>query len=236
MPLRVTNGIPITPKPPAPETGPSGAVLFDLSNMAPANATTTAPTTVPVTLGIGPVVQQQSEWCWAACVEMVLTHYQIHAAQCAIVDKKRSFAATVNGAPGPCCGNEARFQLETCNVDDIDDVWGKFGLTATPRGNPQSGEVTFQMIKDEIDARRPVEVAIRWHLDRPGGHAVLIVGWTTVNGQEAVLVNDPLPTAKMLLDLKGQSGTITMSDLQKASGHGTWEKTWIEIQPGGNNG
>lgn len=236
MPLRVTNRIPLIPRPAVPEASPPGAVLFDLSGINLANNIT--PPAVPNNLKIRPVIQQQSEWCWAACVEMVLTHYQRHERQCAIVERKRSFAPTVNvnGAPVPSCGNEARFALETCNVEHVDDVWGRFNIRATLLGAPQTAAergTFFQMIQAEIAANRPVEVAIDWHENRGGGHAILIVGWTTIDGRAAVLVNDPLPTS--LLGITGQSGTIVLTELQRAFGHGVWRQTWRGLAPEVNN-
>jgi hypothetical protein len=243
MSLRVTNGIPIIPRSTAPETGPPGVVNLDLSEVAFAGPVIPEPTTCQPP--IASVIQQQTEWCWAACVEMGLTHYQLHQNQCAIVDKKREVAKTVS-SPSNCCGHEPTFDLETCNISDIDDVWGKFDIEATLRGTPESTSeserVTFEMIQEEITASRPVEVAIRWNINRPGGHAVLIVGWTTIDGKPAVVVNDPLQPSERRLRL-GQTGTILLSELVIASGYGEWEKTWTGIrkknagpQPGGNNG
>jgi hypothetical protein len=237
MPLRVTKGIPIIPKPPASESG--ALVLGSPTPNEEALAEAAPPMPTSQDLKIAPVIQKQSQWCWAACVEMVLTHYQNHREQCAIVDEKRSINHSVNISLSPVCGNEDSFALEACNIQDVDDVWGRFHIHAAlhdaPHDAPQSGQVDFPTIQGEIGQRRPVEVGIRWHEDLGGGHAVLIVGWTTVGGEDAVLVNDPLPTSLLGIGSKGQSGKLVLTELQLAFGHGTWSQTWTGLAPEDNH-
>ena len=230
MPLRVTSGIPITLRNTAP-----GVTNLDVGETTLAGTVVAKPTTCDPP--IDPVIQQQTEWCWAACVEMGLTHYHLHQPQCTIVDTKRTIVKDVNDpaatAASSCCDNALVFDKETCNVEFIDDVWDKFHIEATQRGTPSSAsqKVTFKTIQAEIAANRPVEVALSWNSTAGGGgHAVLIVGWTTINGADALLVNDPLPTSKRRLVL-GQLGLILMSELEIASGFGSWERTWTDIKP-----
>jgi hypothetical protein len=233
MPLRVTKGIPIIPK--APASGPEATVLENPTPNEEALAEAAPPAPTSQDLKIAPVTQKQSQWCWAACVEMVLTHYQNHQKQCAIVDVKRSLNHSVNISSSPACGNESSFALEACNIQDVDDVWRLFNIHAALHDAPQSGQVSFPTIQEEIGQRRPVEVGIKWHKDLGGGHAVLIVGWTKVGGKDAVLVNDPLPTSLLGIGSKGQSGKLVLTELQLAFGHGTWSQTWTGLAPEDNH-
>lgn len=232
MPLRVTKGIPIIPNAPAPGLG-----ALDLNNftLGAGAAAVAAEAALPSRdLEITPVIQKQSQWCWAACVEMVLTHFQRREDQCRIVDAKRRFVDNSGASPGTPCDDEARFALESCEIQKVDDVWSRFNIkpNLAGDGNPL-GPLGFDAIQEEINNNRPVEVAISWHADRGGGHAVLIVGWTRVGGKDAVIVNDPLPTS--LLGIKGQSGTLVLSELRKAFGHGRWTHTWTGLKPEDDN-
>ena len=218
MPLRVSEGIPITPK-----ADGSGDVFMP------------GPPPPGKKLDIAPVVQRQSQWCWAACVEMVLTHNGLHKDQCAIVAEKLELADKL---PHDCCGPaEVDFALVACENVLVDDVWRHFNMKsdlqadgATPLDEPL-GRVEFDRIQEEIKNNRPVEVGIRWHIDHQGGgHAVLIVGWTEKDGKPAVLVNDPLPTSMLGVE-KGQSGTLLLSELKKAFGNGKWVHTWTGLEP-----
>jgi hypothetical protein len=218
MPLRVSEGIPISPE---------GGVSGDMPG----------PPLLGDKLDIPPVVQQQSQWCWAACAEMVLTHYALHKDQCAIVAEKLALS---DDSPHDCCGdNEVNFALVACENVLVDDVWRRLHIKSdlkadgVPPLDAPLGRVDFATIQDEIKNKRPIEVGIQWHIDRGGGHAVLIIGWTEKDGKPAVVVNDPLPTS--LLGVNGQSGTLLLSELKKAFGHGKWIHTWTGLAPEENH-
>lgn len=236
MPLRVTKGIPIAPKATAPVPVAVGLKSFALGEVALAEAAAPAPPGKD--LKIKPVVQKQSQWCWAACVEMVLAHYQRHQNQCAIVAAKLELD---DNNPHDCCNREDDFALASCENLTMDEVWRHFQMKTdleadgvTPLQVPL-GQVEFSKIQEEIDNGHPLEVGIKWNIDRGGGHAVLIVGWTFVKGKPAVLVNDPLPTSLLGVKRNGQSGTILLSDLQKGHGYGTWVHTWTGLVPEDNH-
>lgn len=234
MPLRITKGIPIPTKGSASGAGAPGPNNFAPDGTLPTGAN--APEPVTCTPPIEAVVQKQSEWCWAACVEMVLSHYNRHQDQCAVVAAKLTLA---DNQQHDCCGdNERNFELVACENLLMDDVWRRFDFKTdlkTDGVHPLDvplDQLEFSKIQEEINNNRPVEVGIKWHVDRGGGHAILIVGWVVKDGEPAVLVNDPLPTS--LLGVHGQSGTLTLSELKKAFGHGKWIHSWTGLVPKDN--
>jgi hypothetical protein len=227
MPLRITNGIPIIPKAQAPESLAHG--LAPLALGAALLAEGTGSLADSHELSIAPVIQKQSQWCWAACVEMVLTYYQRPAEQCAVVAAKLG----IEGQPGTLvCGHDGQFALAACDHKTMDDVWRAFQIKsqALPNGDPLM-QVPFETIKEEIDGhKRPLEIGLKWDPEHgDGGHAILVKGWTSVGGEDAVLVNDPLPSSR--LGIIGHEGAITIEELKDAFGYGSWAFTWPGLEP-----
>jgi hypothetical protein len=218
MPLSIDNGITITPRPDAPETVTPGELLLPLDGGVPVAGQ-------PKVLSIAPVRQAQRKWCWAACVEMLLNHFQRHQDQCSIVGRKRDEVL-----PEVCCGvNEADFENEGCEPLVMRDVWMKFNISAEAHlaTNGTPGRLTFDEIKTEINAERPVEVGIKWNDDIGGGHAVIIKGWDSINGEDAVWVNDPWPQSK--LSFQGIEGKVRLDELRRANNNGKWLHTWAKF-------
>jgi len=224
MPLRIDNGIPITPADAGPQPLAFGPQTPGAESMPAAPVSLAG----PHELEIEPVKQRHAMWCWAACVEMVLKYYERHEEQCAIVAEKRRLeglqAQTV-------CGDEQRFGQEGCHKRRVDDVWRAFNIQSpeTPDDQP-AGVVGFDKIKEEIDVhKRPVEVALRWNEEiGGGGHVVLIKGWAEVDGKDVVILNDPLASGRLV---SGHEGRLTFQELRSAFGNGSWKHTWTNLKP-----
>jgi peptidase C39-like protein len=121
-------------------------------------------------------LQEQNNWCWAATSDGVSHYYDASSTwtQCEI-------ANTTLGRTD-CCGTGAS---GACNVawylDQALTTVGDYDHWA-------SGAAAFQVIDDEIDAKRPVCVRIGW--SGGGGHFVAIGGYREFRGQY-VHVEDP---------------------------------------------
>jgi hypothetical protein len=218
MPLGIPNGIPIAPKAETPEAVPSGEITLD----AAPNVTTGSKV-----LPIDPVTQDQDQWCWAACVQMVSTFFERGKNQCEVVGLKK-------GLPNPqdCCGpQEKDFGEEGCHPDEMVVVWKKCDIKAVPlvaTDLDQPRQLKFADIKAQIDNDHPVAVGIKWNDEEGGGgHAVIIKGWERSNRSKLVWVNDPLPQTK--LHLTGTQGKILLEELQTANLFGLWLHTWKDI-------
>jgi hypothetical protein len=83
------------------------------------------------------------------------------------------------------------------------------------------GSVELDEIKSEIAQGRPVEIGVRWSSGF-GGHVYLLVGWEDVDGRVMVHLFDPWPT--------GDTGKVSLEDLQQAFGRGEWLWTWIGLR------
>jgi hypothetical protein len=159
---------------------------------------------------------------------MVLTYYERHERQCAIVAEKLG----IEGQPAQAvCVNESSFRREGCHTSLVDDVWRAFDIESQiGPSDPPAGQVTFEKIKEEIDVhQRPVEVGLRWNGEiGGGGHVVLIKGWANVDGRDVVILNDPLASGRLI---NGHEGRLAFDELKVAFGNGQWVHTWAELRP-----
>jgi hypothetical protein len=152
--------------------------------------------------------QEQSEWCWAACAQMVLRYYGNNAVrQCDV-------AARLFGQPGCSENPSSSLCNEPAQVQDIAGVYSDWG-----RPTPQyvNGSVPFKTLQSELNAKHPVEVGFIW---KDGtGHQVIICGWNIDTTGPLLLVNDP----------RWGSGGVYYTNLVLAYGWGSWQDTWISL-------
>jgi hypothetical protein len=134
-------------------------------------------------LSIPRVVQEYTQWCWAACCQMVLRHYgDLKTAQCDLANLATGRKdCCSNPSPSDC--NQAiwtRHSIET----DILDIYYHYGKTAVHH----RGSIPFTTIRAEIDAGRPVEACFG------GGrsHLIIVQGYEVDDsGRQNVFINDP---------------------------------------------
>ena len=155
--------------------------------------------------------QEQTEWCWAACMQMVLQANGTKVTQCALANA----ALALTG----CCEHPSS---SLCNkplpVFSISAEWARFHHRATF----VDASVPFKTVISEIrDNNNPVEVGLKWAMNR-GGHAVLIVGYSEADAED-VIVLDPMEGER----------AITYNELVKAYNRGEWRWSWTGVKPDG---
>jgi hypothetical protein len=122
--------------------------------------------------------QIQSFWCWAATATSVSHFYCLWSTwtQCRVVNAELGKSDCCNSTvPSPCNigWSLAKALMRTKNLaSEIEE------------------KVSFQRIRDEIDAGRPVGARIGWN--RGGGHFMVIYGYSTVLGVEYFDIDDPI--------------------------------------------
>jgi hypothetical protein len=177
-------------------------------------------------LSISPVVQQESQWCWAACVEMVMAFLGSPQDQCQAV------TGLPGRPPGDPCSDPASFQLIGCSILKMADVWKSVGVNSKlilGTDDEELPALEFDKLKTEINEKRPVEVGLSWHGGR-GGHAMIVKGYGQIGGRDSVWINDPLgASTKFGSDLKGGEGQILFKDLMEANGYGAWVCSWTTL-------
>lgn len=232
MPLQISDGLVITPKP-----------LRAAQRRARARTTrdiTDAPQfTNP--LGMRRIMQgNRTSWCWAACGTMLVrflgsaTHRRI----CHLVRFVReTLHAETDGLN--CCASNVDDIPEcietTCaSVEEIDTLLVDFLQLDCRR----TGAVARETLKQEIDAGRPVQVAFEWDGSTAGavsGHVILVEGWISVpqdNGgsEDFFIILDPFqdygPDEGPPLDSRVSYESLTVA----YNDGGQWLHTWTGLQ------
>ena len=167
-----------------------------------------APSPWAARIDVPQITQEQTEWCWAACAQMVLCYYGNKAVhQC-------DLASRLFGQP--CCKDPSSALCnEPAQVPDIASIYTDWKRPSMPKY--VHGNVPFQTLQDEINAKRPVEVGFTWNDGT--GHQAIICGWDIDGTGPLLLVNDP----------RWGSGAVYYANLVIAYGWGSWEHTWTSI-------
>jgi len=194
MPLAINNGTSLNPQPPA--APPGVQTIVDIPHRA----------------------QEGIQWCWAACVQMVLEFYNKQKSQCGIVKEMLKLEGEDHE-----CGPDFQSRGESCAFVDMAPTWRACGIEHV---DPDTGHLDMPQIKSEIGANRPIQVGIVWRAPAIGGHSVLIKGWAPTS-PETLLIDDPLRDMDPVLD---KSGRATHQELLTAFGHGDWQLTWKNLQ------
>jgi hypothetical protein len=174
MPVRKKAGVPIPAPPPAAAAAPAS-----------------------VSLPVPYVKQEQTEWCWAACTQMV-------SRWLGVADVPQCELANFLHGQTNCC---VKPSSDTCNqpapLNGVMPVYRHVGVKGIGPDRP----LLFNTLVAELAAGRAVEVAFAWF--GGGGHVVVVYGYDP-EGQFAV--RDPW----------FGSGSVTYLDLFSAYGNGRW--------------
>ena len=161
-------------------------------------------------------IQEQSNWCWAACGSMIYWAYHTGSiSQCAYVAKSRDLensllfdCGNLSSSTSSPCTYPATFNspqsLYTCGGSN-ENVFDDYGISSTGYGHAFStSELTTAM------SARKMCMA-RWGWNGGGGHVVVVNRYKSGN----VYFNNPL------------SGAVIWSynTFKTANGQGTWTNT-----------
>ncbi|ARO87476.1 hypothetical protein EBAPG3_006660 [Nitrosospira lacus] len=149
-------------------------------------------------------MQTQSNWCWAATSTSVSHFYWFWStwSQCGVA----------NGELGhsDCCNSPVP---SACNVPWYLDK----ALTRTHNFVSVIGQqASFQQVRDEIDAGRPVGARIGWN--GGGGHFMVIYGYSRFLGMEYFDIDDPI---------YGKSHLAVSDFASNYQGSGSWTHTYF---------
>lgn len=162
----------------------------------------------PQKLTVPMIGQDQTNWCWAACLQMVLAYTKQHHKQCDFA----SFALNCF-----CCQIPVPYYCNSpLNAADISKLFTQYRINSAYT----EGFVTFATLSAEIESRRPVEAGILWN-DQTG-HVVLVVGTAIISGKQVVYINDPAWGCS--------SGGYTFSTLLSGFACGRWSASWTSLQ------
>ena len=170
----------------------------------------------PITVGIPrhkmnyvAAPQMQSQWCWAACIQMIFRYYGVSISQEKIV--ARTYGSDAYGSLPNWPGS---WQAITANLNnwDIDSGRQYYAVGASfSHGIPDSAGVI-----DELRKGHPIILA---YASGPNsGHAVVLTGVSYINSYSGpiittAIVRDPWPSPENIAN----SGRVEWSGSQLAS-------------------
>lgn len=150
--------------------------------------------------------QRQRLWCWAATTVSVSAFYdpQSEWTQCAMVNAEKGLATCCEDGSSVECDQTSVLDAPLSRADVLD--------------HKQPGPVDYAMIRQEIDAGRPLGFRVGW--SGGGGHFAVIEGYQSL-GDEWVAVEDPEP-GYTAVDLSFSTLTGEMY-----RGTGSWTHTYF---------
>jgi hypothetical protein len=140
--------------------------------------------------------QQESNWCWAACAQMVMEKGGHSVTQCAqainrCLPNPCACAECASQGANPCSANPSQ---QTCNTGGWPD-FPCFGFTSY---HTNDAALSWGSVKSEIDANRPFLATWRFtNLSQPSndsddGHMVVAMAYKTVGRDKFLIYIDPL--------------------------------------------
>ncbi|HEX2202958.1 MAG TPA: papain-like cysteine protease family protein [Longimicrobium sp.] len=202
MPVRVQRTVRVPPSAPSPPPSATDAA----KEKSPLTPEALGPPLV-VQLPVPYVHQEQTEWCWAACAQMMAAYFGDPAA-------RQCFSANWLYGQSACCWVPQNPACNApCPIDLVSVVLFHWGM----QSQYHDGPVPFGVLQAELGAGRPVEVGYVY----PGGsgHVAVVVGWGGDLEGPVVMVNDPWVGP----------GEVSYASLRKAYGSGEWRFTWTGI-------
>ena len=184
MPLKVEDGYPIVPNRPAADQAARGREVL---------------------AGVACVGQEQTLWCWAAVLQMILRYHGDRTVrQCDLPSTLWQDKCCATPTAGDCPrAASAQQQLDVLQKKHRN-------------GELVDGHIPFGDVQQEIGDRRPVAVGTR---TAGGGHRILVRGWDDHLGPR-LIVCDPLYG----------HGVVLHADLVSGAGGRTWYATLIKIK------
>jgi hypothetical protein len=160
-------------------------------------------------LPIKRIDQAQSEWCWAACGEMIATYLKRPSfTQCMFANgylARTGYCVDACKDPGTC--------NSPCRQQDISIEYAKAGISSVL----VPAAIDTQTLHDEVGARQPVLAMVQYQSG--ASHVVLLTGYSRT---ASVFVIDTRPG-------HGE-GWIDYAALRQALGHGAWTTSWTGIK------
>lgn len=121
-------------------------------------------------LSVTVYAQEQSQWCWAAAIKMIVRYKTGQTiSQCSIVKAGKNYST---------CPNEAGTRANVANA--LDHYGVNPGATV---------DLSWDQVRSEMATSRPIYSGIRW--SNGSGHAHVIRGWYDTGYSYGVSYIDP---------------------------------------------
>lgn len=181
----------------APQAGQArGVVSRSVSRPGPeaASLKIVASKEVPVTA----VRQRQTNWCWAACTEMILNYHDVTVPQCKLVENLLRSEGIVSA--NPCLATADPYTVNVTGWPDLSSHELKWATTAKGKGVTYTSDRLDQALGEyaivkELNDERPMIWAYSLETSRgkaSSGHMIVIYGYLKfADGSVWIVCTDP---------------------------------------------
>ncbi len=144
--------------------------------------------------------QETENWCWAACGQMVMEYLGRNISQCEQANNRYHRAE--------CCSDTLWKARTGFSKDDGGLItyincarsgWPEFEKYEFAFKRTSNTALTWNELKTQLSggpASKGRPVAFSWKWKRGGGHMMIAIGFTSIDGQNYVVVLDPWPANK----------------------------------------
>lgn len=167
-----------------------GLVRAEQPISEPGAAPCTPPAASSLTVPLRP--QHASMWCWAASGQMLMEYLGKSISQCAQANSQFN--------RNDCCSSPTPNE---CNFGGWPQLQ-KYGVSfKTTSDNALPWNTVKDQLAPKVAAKECASApfAFTWHWLDGGGHMMVATGYKTVNGQNYLLVNNPLEVDKGSLQI-----------------------------------
>ncbi|WP_426701472.1 papain-like cysteine protease family protein [Rhodanobacter sp. Col0626] len=138
-------------------------------------------------LDVTQVIQEHSNWCWAASSVDILKWYKLNPSQCGVVNW--AFGRADACGSGVFDWNSAANSPNSLYGDNgsVQAILGNNGVRSTP----SASALTWNTIVNEVNAGHPFVMRFGWY--GGGGHILVGYGYDDRNGTMMVAYMNPWP-------------------------------------------
>jgi hypothetical protein len=171
------------------------------------------------------VIQNNTDWCWAACVLVVLELKQIAPPAASTKWTQCLVASSVPGFTGlACCPDKpVTGGNNPCNqgltTDEVDGLFHQDGIHSVL--TPQS-LANADAVIGELNKTNPVGIRIAW--TAASGHMLLVYGWHRRNAKAT-------PSFDVFDPVEGPGVIVSFGELLNYHRRGTWTHTFTNLKP-----
>lgn len=181
----------------APQKGHARGVVSEPVSR-PGSQTAAPDIIASLEIEVAPVKQRHTNWCWAACTEMILSYHEAPVPQCKVVEdllKSEGYESA-----NPCLTSADVHSINVTGWPDLSAYGFKWSTTAKGKGiTHKSGSLDKALgeyaIVKELNDRRPMIWAYSLETSRgkaSSGHMIVVYGYLKfADGAVWIVCADP---------------------------------------------
>lgn len=141
--------------------------------------------------------QETENWCWAACGQMLMEYLGRNISQCEQANNRYDRTeCCAQGLISPKAGGLKDDSSLLAYINCARPGWPEFRKYSFVFKRTSNAALSWNELKAQLSVgpnSRGKPVAFSWRWKRGGGHMMIAKGYTSIDGQNYVIVLDPWP-------------------------------------------